>query len=499
MRKPGVLVVVTLCLVAAACGTRVTGEQAAASRSSSGSAATVSAGEQGATTGGDTSAGNAPAAGSPAAPAAAAAGPSAGSPTAASKANGPAASGAAGAAAGQSDPGVTDTEIRIGASGPLSGATGFLGEEAFGAIDSYFQTINAQGGVNGRKLRLLTYDDHFDSSQTLANVRRLYEQDKVVGLFLAFGDPVADYVTQKKIPTLVFGVTPKSFSSKYPTVYPLVGNALLWTQEVIVGLKSKGVFKPGMKVGMLYDTQILDVSPYLSFLKQAWENAGARVVSQDAFNLSDGDCTSLVLKMRQLQIDYWDFQGLGWVLCASAAARQGYKPTIGWGDWPTSVGALASQVGPGIEGVWGGSQGDQPDGKPRQKTAAHDEYVNAITRYHPKIATFGHFESPPTIGYWVGAKMLVAALQAQGKTVTMAGINDWLAKLQNFDPGISPPVISMAPNCKTGSEMVWIGQWHWDSSKNEATRVPDTGYFSSDQKDRYGGKCFLTKISDSLG
>src|SRR5579859_5834245 len=57
--------------------------------------------------------------------------------------------GAAAAPSGPSDPGVTDTEIRIGASGPLSGVAGFLGEEAFGAIDSYFQLINAQGGING--------------------------------------------------------------------------------------------------------------------------------------------------------------------------------------------------------------------------------------------------------------------------------------------------------------------------------------------------------------
>jgi ABC-type branched-subunit amino acid transport system substrate-binding protein len=173
---------------------------------------------------------------------------------------------------------VTDKEIRIGASGPLSGVAGFLGEEAFGAIDSYFQLINSQGGINGRKIRLITYDDRFDSSQTLANVQRLYEQDKVAAIFLAFGDPVADYVTRNKIPTLVFGVTPKSFASKYPTVFPLVGNALLWTQEVIVGLKEKGVFKQGMRVGMLYDTQILDVTPYVPFLKQSWENAGAKVV-----------------------------------------------------------------------------------------------------------------------------------------------------------------------------------------------------------------------------
>src|SRR5690606_17689077 len=279
--------------------------------------------------------------------------------------------------------GVTDTEIRIGATGPLSGIAGFLGEEAFGAVDSYFQLINSQGGIGGRKLRLITYDDRFDPSQTLTNVRRLWEQDKVAGIYLAFGDPVADYVTRNKVPTIVFGVTPKSFSSKYPTVYPIVGNALIWTQEVIRGLKEKGAFKPGMKVGMLYDTQILDVGPYLPFLKSAWEDAGAKVVSTDPFNLTDGDCTNLVLKMKDLGIDYWDFQGLGWVLCASAAQRQQYRPPVGWGNWPTSVGGLANQVGPWVEGIWGGAQGDQPTGAPRQKTAAHDEYVNAIKRYHP--------------------------------------------------------------------------------------------------------------------
>lgn len=400
---------------------------------------------------------------------------------------------------GKSSPGVTDDEIRIGASGPLSGITGFLGEEAFGAVDSYFQMINAQGGINGRKLRLITYDDRFDSSQTLANVRRLWEQDKVAAILLAFGDPVADYVTRNKIPTVVFGVTPKSFASKYPTVYPIVGNALIWTQEIIRGLKEKGAFKEGMRVAILYDTQILDVGPYVPFLTEAWENAGADVVSTDPFNLTDGDCTNLVLKMKNLKVDYWDFQGLGWVLCASAGQRQQYRPPIGWGGWPTSVGGLATQVGPWVDGIWGGAQGDQPTGAPRGKTAAHDEFVNAIKRYHPEIASFDHYESPATIGYWVGAKLLTAAIKAQGPTVTTDGIVDWISKVENFDTGITPPIISMAPNCKTGSELVWIAQWKWDAAKKQAVRTPNGSYFTSDQKDRYGGKCFLTKVSDQLG
>jgi ABC-type branched-subunit amino acid transport system substrate-binding protein len=402
------------------------------------------------------------------------------------------------AATGPLSQGVTDTEIRIGATGPLSGIAGFVGEEAFGAIDSYFQLINSQGGVNGRKLRLITYDDRLDPSQTLANVRRLWEQDKVAGVYLAFGDPVADYATRNKIPTVVFGVTPASFASKYPTVYPIVGNALIWTQEVISGLKEQGVFKQGMKVGMLYDTQLLDVGQYLPFLKKAWEDAGAQVVSTDPFNLTDGDCTNLVLKMKDLDIDYWDFQGLGWVLCASAAQRQQYRPKLGWGNWPTSIAGLATQVGPWVDGIWGGAQGDQPTGAPRQKTAAHDEYVNAIKRYHPEIASFAHYESPATMGYWVGAKLVVAALKAQGENITQQGILDWIASVENFDPGITPPIISMAPNCKTGSELVWIAQWKWDDAKKEAVRTPATGYFTSPDKEKLGGKCFLTKISDEM-
>ena len=493
------LVGLVLALLAAACGTRVTDAQVAAGGARTGSGFSSGDGTvEGSDGGALDSSGSFDVAGGGdgAVVEGDAGGGGAGGGDAATGGGG---GGGGGGAAGPVSQGVTDSEILIGASGPLSGIAAFAGEEAFGAIDSYFQLINSQGGIGGRKLRLITYDDRFDQSQMLANVRRLWEQDKVAAIYLAFGDPAADYVTRNQIPTVVFGVTPASFASKYPTVYPIVGNALIWTQEVIAGLKDQGVFKEGMTVGMLYDTQILDVGPYLPFLKGAWEEAGAKVVSTDPFNLTDGDCTNLVLKMKDLNIDYWDFQGLGWVLCASAAQRQQYRPNIGWGNWPTSLSDLASQVGPWVEGIWGGAQGDQPTGAPRQKTAAHDEYVNAIKRYHPEIASFAHYESPATIGYWSGAKLLVAALKAQGDHITQQGVLDWIASVENFDTGITPPIISMAPNCKTGSELVWIAQWKWDSDKKEAVRTPATGYFTSPFKEKYGGKCFLTKISDELG
>jgi ABC-type branched-subunit amino acid transport system substrate-binding protein len=483
-------------LLIVSCGTRVTNR-------------TATAGSTGVKSGTGSSGATAGAAANPEASAAATGtgttGDSGGAGVAAGGGGGATGGGPAGAAAagdsfdvpdGNSQ-GVTDTEIKIGLSGPLSGVVGFLGDEAAGAIDSYFQSVNASGGIGGRQLKLITYDDRFDNSQTLANVRRLWEQDKVHAIFLVTGIGVLDYVTGNKIPTFVFGVTPESFASKYNTTFPIVGNALIWTQEVIAGLKSLGVFKPGMRVAILYDTQIFDVSPYLSYLKAAWEDAGATVVSTDPFNLTDGDCTSLVLKMKQLNIDYWDFQGLGWILCASAASRQQYRPPVGWGNWPTSVAGLSSQVGPWIEGIWGGDQGDQPTGAPRQKTAATDEYVNAITRYHPNIATFGHFESPATLGYWSGAKLLVAGIQKQTKPTT-DGTLKAITSFTEFDTGVTPPIHSLTPDCKTGSESVWIAQWKWDAANKEAVRTPATAYFTSPDKDKYGGKCFLTILSNQI-
>lgn len=488
-RRHGALLV--LCaLVAAACGTRVTGD---AVSTTGNQPAGVQAANGGTDDGG---AGVAPSVeGSARGDAGSASGaPGAAGPTATR--TGGATQAAAGVATGESGQGVSDTEIKIGASLTLSGVAGFLGEEVGGAIDSYFQMVNARGGVNGRKLKLITYDDRGDPTQMLANVRKLWEQDKVFGLMLGFADPASDYVTRNKIPTVVFGVTPPSFSSKYPTVFPMVGNALLWTHEIIAGLQQMNVLKKDMKVAILYDTETYDLEKYVPRFKEAWELAGAKVVSTDPLNLSDNDCTSLVLKMRQLDIDYWDFQGIAWIFCASAAQRQGWKPKIGWGAWATSVGGLTDQVGPYVEGMWGGAQGDKPDGAPRQKTAAHDEYVGAITKYHPKIATELHLESPATIGYWVAAKLFDAAIAAQGPVVTQAGVVDWISKVNadNFDPGITPPIISMAPNCKTGSEVVWVGRWHWKDG--HSTRRPETGYITSPYKDRYGGKCMLTKLAD---
>ena len=103
------------------------------------------------------------------------------------------------------EPGVTDTEIRIGNVMPYSGSL-----EVFGAIGkaeaAYFEMINERGGINGRKVRFISYDDKSDPSTALELTRGLIEKDNVLLMFGSFGTPgnfaVRTYLNDRQIPQL---------------------------------------------------------------------------------------------------------------------------------------------------------------------------------------------------------------------------------------------------------------------------------------------------------
>ncbi len=102
--------------------------------------------------------------------------------------------------------GVTDNEIVIGSSAALGGEAGFLGTQLIHGSLAYLNEINAQGGVQGRKIRLISYDDQYDPSKTVANTQELINTDKVFALFDYVGTPttvkIIDLVHQAEIPLL---------------------------------------------------------------------------------------------------------------------------------------------------------------------------------------------------------------------------------------------------------------------------------------------------------
>ena len=152
------------------------------------------------------------------------------------------------------EPGVTDTEIRIGNVMPYSGSL-----EVFGAIGkaeaAYFEMINERGGINGRKVRFISYDDKSDPSTALELTRGLIEKDNVLLMFGSFGTPgnfaVRTYLNDRQIPQLFVASGDDHLSD--PSLFP-------WTMGWQPSIREEGriyanyiqAFYPGKRIVALW-------------------------------------------------------------------------------------------------------------------------------------------------------------------------------------------------------------------------------------------------------
>ena len=118
-------------------------------------------------------------------------------------------------------PGVTPTEVKIGATFPFSGPASPLSNTGKGMI-AYVNSVNERGGINGRKINLITYDDSYVPSKTVEQTRKLIESDDVAMLFGPLGTPgiaaTIKYVNAKNVPHLfvVSGVSKFTNFGEFP-------------------------------------------------------------------------------------------------------------------------------------------------------------------------------------------------------------------------------------------------------------------------------------------
>ena len=105
-------------------------------------------------------------------------------------------------------PGVSDSEILIGSTAALGGHASFLGTQTVHGSLAYINEINSKGGVHGRQIKLISYDDQYDPPKTVANTQKLISQDGVFALFDYVGTPtsvkIIDLVHQAQIPSIGF-------------------------------------------------------------------------------------------------------------------------------------------------------------------------------------------------------------------------------------------------------------------------------------------------------
>ena len=396
--------------------------------------------------------------------------------------------------------GFTDTTIKIGATFPLSGAIAFVGQECAGGIDAYVKLVNARGGIHGRKIELISYDDGFDPAQTLANVKRLWEQDKVAMVFAFVVDSANEYVRSKNIPFFTFGGSPGAFASKYPTIIPVGGSFLTWGQQVAISV-TKYMNRHPKVVAVMTDSQILNTQVTAKYLEDYWKKLGAEKVFVEPVDMTQGDCSAQVLKYKQAGVEYWDWQSFAFVFCMPAEERLGWRPPLGQGGPVASMGSLSSTIGRSMEGVVAGAPSDLPDGRPRfnAPTKAHLEMVEAMKRYHPSLA--GYQLSSPALGaYYFAAKYIVSgALQGAGDLygeLSSDALLRWIYQSSNYDTGVTTPIRGYKPNCKQGNNTTWWGLWKWDDGQQKLVNNPlgphvDNSWYTQDP-------CFMSKVADEV-
>ena len=196
-------------------------------------------------------------------------------------------------------PGVTDTEIKIGNTGPYSGPASSYSTVPK-AMAAYYRMLNDHGGVNGRKINFISYDDGYSPPKTVEQVRRLVEEDGVLLIASPLGTPtnsaIWHYLNQKKVPQLFVATGATKWND--PKHYP-------WTIGWQPNYQSEGhayaayilANKPDGKIALLYQNDDFG-KDYVKGVKDGLGNKADMIILAAAYETTDPTINSQVISMK---------------------------------------------------------------------------------------------------------------------------------------------------------------------------------------------------------
>lgn len=202
------------------------------------------------------------------------------------------------------DTGASDTAVRIGQTIPLSGPVSAWG--ALGKVsEAYFRMINEKGGINGRKIEVITYDDAYEPAKTVEMTRKAVEADNVLFMAGSMGTgpqlAVAKYLNQKKIPQLFVASAAGKLAD--PKTYPYTMMAApSYEAEGATWLKHITATKPTAKVAVIYQDDDAGRAIFNGF-KQNLNQTGVKMVSAQTYSVTDPSIDSQLIAMKSSGAD----------------------------------------------------------------------------------------------------------------------------------------------------------------------------------------------------
>jgi branched-chain amino acid transport system substrate-binding protein len=341
------------------------------------------------------------------------------------------------------DTGATDTEIKIGNIMPYSGPAssyGLIGKTE----EAYFKMINDQGGINGRKINFITYDDGYSPPKAVEQARKLVESDEVLVVFNSLGTPsnsaIQKYLNSKKVPQLFVATGATKWND--PKGFPwTMGWQPSYQSEAQIYAKFILKEKPDAKIAVFYQNDDFG-KDYLKGLKDGLGAKASMIITEESYETTEPSIDSHIVKLKSTGADV--FVSITTPKFAAQAIKKlaelQWKPMQIVANVSASVGSVlqpagfenaqgllsASYVKDGADPQWN----DDPGMK--KWSAFIDKYMPGANRSDGNLV----------YGYGV-AQTLVETLRKCGDDLTRANVMKQAASLKDFTPDTLLPGVKI--------------------------------------------------------
>jgi ABC-type branched-subunit amino acid transport system substrate-binding protein len=345
-------------------------------------------------------------------------------------------------AAAAATPGITPTQIVLGATGPLTGSESQY-EPVLSGARAYFEYVNAHGGVHGRKIVYKIEDDQYDPANTVTLTQKLVEQEGVFAIFNSIGTEhaiaVRSYLNAHQVPQLFVGSGAATIGNEHAR-YP-------WTIGLLPSFVGEGTIygrliaknQPHAKIGVLYENDEYG-NELLAGLKRGLGAHGAQIVSAQSYALLSNDVLPQVQTLRAAGADTFVIFALPQqaIQAFVAAAKLSWKPV----EYVTSV-----SIDPAVMKIVRLNAGPQagvgatstaflhdPTNPTQQRSPGVRLYLQIMKRYLPT-------EDPKAVAHMYGmmaAYAMVDVLQHAGRNPTRASALRAAQHLNETNPFLLP-------------------------------------------------------------
>ena len=340
------------------------------------------------------------------------------------------------------DTGATDTEIKIGNTNPYSGpasAYGTIGK----TITAFFNKVNAEGGINGRKVNFISYDDGYSPPKTVEQARKLVESDEVLFLFNTLGTPpntaIQKYMNSKKVPQLFVatGATKWGDHKDFPWTMGWQPN---YQSESIIYAKYILKNHPNAKIAVLYQNDDYGKDYLKGFRDGLGAKAASMIVAEDSYEVTEPTIDSHIVRLKASGADV--FFNITTPKFAAQAIKKnaeiGWKPLHFLNNVSVSVGSVMKPAGfEASQDIISSAYFKDPTDPQWKADAAMKAWHAFLDKYFPEA---NRADSSVMYGFIV-SQGLVHVLKACGDNLTRENIMKQAASIKDFEPlGLLPGV-----------------------------------------------------------